>query len=199
MPTSVAVLDRQARIVAVNEEWSRSSDRVAGPPVAAWDLFGAVTDGSQAGSVMAVGVGGVLDGSLRGFAHEFVCRRGASERWLQMSAVPLKSAGDGGAVVSYSDVTERKRAELEADQSRQELAHFLRVSTVGVMTTSLAHELNQPLTAILANAQAALRMLAADPPGPGRVPRGARGHDRRGPARGRDHQPAPRHVAEGAG
>ena len=162
MPTSVAVLDRQARIVAVNEEWSRSSDGMAGRPIAEWDLFGAVADGSQAGSVMAAGVGGVLEGSLRSFAHEFVCRRGASERWLQMSAVPLKSAGDAGAVVSYSDVTERKRAGLEADQSRQELAHFLRVSTVGVMTTSLAHELNQPLTAILANAQAAL----ADPEAP---------------------------------
>jgi signal transduction histidine kinase len=81
-----------------------------------------------------------------------------------MSAVPLKGAGDGGAVVSYTDITERRQAELEADQSRKELAHFLRVSTVGVMTTSLAHELNQPLTAILANAQAAQRMLALDPP-----------------------------------
>ncbi len=58
---------------------------------------------------------------------------------------------------------DRKRAEIEADQSRQELAHLLRISTLGVMTTSLAHELNQPLTAILANAQAAQRMLARTP------------------------------------
>jgi signal transduction histidine kinase len=45
-------------------------------------------------------------------------------------------------------------------RSRDELAHFLRVSTVGELTTSLAHELNQPLAAILANAQAAQMMLA---------------------------------------
>ena len=62
-------------------------------------------------------------------------------------------------MVSVSDVTERKGMALEAQKSRQELAHFLRVSTIGELTTSLAHELNQPLAAILANAQAASRLL----------------------------------------
>ncbi len=52
-----------------------------------------------------------------------------------------------------------RRAELEAQKSRQELAHFLRVSTIGELTTSLAHELNQPLTAILANAETATRLV----------------------------------------
>jgi two-component system sensor kinase FixL len=56
-----------------------------------------------------------------------------------------------------------RRAEAQAQTSRQELAHFLRVSTVGEMATSLAHELNQPLTAILANAQAARRLLKEGP------------------------------------
>ena len=50
---------------------------------------------------------------------------------------------------------------MEAQRSQQELAHYLRVSTVGALTTSLAHELNQPLAAILANAQAARRLLSA--------------------------------------
>jgi two-component system sensor kinase FixL len=53
---------------------------------------------------------------------------------------------------------------MEAQTSRQELAHFLRVSTMGLLTTSLAHELNQPLTAILANAQAARRLLKSATP-----------------------------------
>ena len=52
-----------------------------------------------------------------------------------------------------------RQAELEAQKSRQELAHFLRVSTIGELTTSLAHELNQPLTAILANAETATRLV----------------------------------------
>ena len=52
-------------------------------------------------------------------------------------------------------------AELEAQQARQELAHFSRVSTIGELAASLAHELNQPLTGALANARAALRLLEA--------------------------------------
>jgi signal transduction histidine kinase/integral membrane sensor domain MASE1 len=166
MPTSVAVLDRKARIVAVNEAWSRSGAPGRSPRAdpCEWDLFGVTSRMEPAGLAMALGVSRVLEGALRSFAHEFRCTLAGTERWLQMSAVPLKGASEGGAVVSYTDVTERKHAEIEASQSRQELAHFLRISTVGVMTTSLAHELNQPLTAILANAQAARRMLASDQP-----------------------------------
>lgn len=60
------------------------------------------------------------------------------------------------------DITERKQAESELQRQRQELAHITRVSTMGELAASLAHELNQPLTAILSNAQAAQRFLAAD-------------------------------------
>jgi signal transduction histidine kinase/integral membrane sensor domain MASE1 len=62
----------------------------------------------------------------------------------------------------FSSALERQRAEEDARRSREELAHFLRVSTVGELTTSLAHELNQPLTAILANAQAARQLLEGE-------------------------------------
>jgi len=57
----------------------------------------------------------------------------------------------------------RRRAEEEVQRQRDELAHALRVTTLGELTASFAHEIGQPLTAILANAQAARRMLAADP------------------------------------
>src|SRR5262249_57355545 len=86
-----------------------------------------------------------------------------SGRWLAMVAVPLTGA-EGGAVVSHTEITERKRAELEAERSRRELAHFTRVSTIGELTASLAHELNQPLTGILTNAQAARRFLNVKQP-----------------------------------
>ena len=61
------------------------------------------------------------------------------------------------------DVTERKRAEAELQEQRAELAHVARVSIMGELAASLAHELNQPLTAILSNAQAALRFLGSKP------------------------------------
>jgi len=56
------------------------------------------------------------------------------------------------------------RAEIEAVQSRQALAHVGRVSTIGELTASLAHQLSQPLTGILSNAQAARRLLDRMPP-----------------------------------
>ena len=60
------------------------------------------------------------------------------------------------------DITARKQAELELQQQRGELAHLSRVTMLGELSGSLAHELNQPLTAILSNAQAAQRFLAHD-------------------------------------
>jgi C4-dicarboxylate-specific signal transduction histidine kinase len=62
------------------------------------------------------------------------------------------------------DITERKRAEQELAQHRNELAHIARVSTMGELAASVAHELNQPLGAILRNAEAAELFLQAPSP-----------------------------------
>jgi PAS domain S-box-containing protein len=61
------------------------------------------------------------------------------------------------------DITERKQAELEVQQQRQLLTHLTRVATLGELSGALAHELNQPLTSILTNAEAALQFLASKP------------------------------------
>jgi len=57
----------------------------------------------------------------------------------------------------------RRRGETDLQRNREQLAHVTRVSTMGELAASLAHELNQPLTAILSNAQAAQRFLNAKP------------------------------------
>ena len=88
-------------------------------------------------------------------------RRG--ERWLELLAEPLRRA-EGGAVVTLVDITDRKRAELEAGRLRDDLAHLTRVSTLGELAASLAHELNQPLTAILSNVQAAQILMSRPSP-----------------------------------
>ena len=167
--SNVAVLDRAGRIVTVNDGWvrfGRENGTTAHAEVGASYLDTcrrASGDGSGYGVEALAGIEAVLDGSSPGFVHDYFCRLPAGERWFTMSVVPL-SVPEGGAVVSHADITERKRAELEAQRSRQELAHFTRVSTIGELTASLAHELNQPLTGILANAQAALRFMDAKPP-----------------------------------
>jgi signal transduction histidine kinase len=62
----------------------------------------------------------------------------------------------------FANALSRKQTELEAQRLRQDLTHIGRVSALGELTASLAHELSQPLTAILYNAQAAERLLAAE-------------------------------------
>ena len=67
-------------------------------------------------------------------------------------------------IASVQDVTARRLAEEARDKARSELAHVARVMTLGTLTASIAHELNQPLSGIVTNASTCLRMLAADPP-----------------------------------
>jgi PAS domain S-box-containing protein len=86
-------------------------------------------------------------------------------RWVQTVKRPI-IATDGHAsqiLGASTDITRRRETELELREQRAELAHVARISTMGELAASLAHELNQPLTAILSNAQAALRFMSGKP------------------------------------
>ena len=65
---------------------------------------------------------------------------------------------------AIQDITERRLSEQALGKARSELVHVARVSSLGVLTASIAHEVNQPLSGIITNAGTCLRMLAADPP-----------------------------------
>jgi PAS domain S-box-containing protein len=75
--------------------------------------------------------------------------------------------GDHGQVEyigAVQDVTERRSSEEALSKARSELSQVARVTSLGVLTASIAHEVNQPLSGIVTNASTCLRMLAADPP-----------------------------------
>jgi PAS domain S-box-containing protein len=65
---------------------------------------------------------------------------------------------------AVQDVTERWLSEEALAKARLELAHVARITTLGTLTASIAHEVNQPLSGIITNASTCLRMLAAKPP-----------------------------------
>ena len=96
------------------------------------------------------------------FTMEYRLRRSDGEyRWLLDSGTP-RFASDGaflGYIGSCIDITERKAAEEEARRRREQVELLGRVSLLGEMTASLAHELDQPLAAILSNATAAMQYL----------------------------------------
>jgi PAS domain S-box-containing protein len=65
---------------------------------------------------------------------------------------------------AVQDITKRRLSEEALGEVRSELAHVARVASLGALTASIAHEVNQPLLGIIMNASTCLRMLAADPP-----------------------------------
>lgn len=96
------------------------------------------------------------------FIMEYRLRRHDGQyRWILDRGVPRYDVQKQflGYIGSCVDVTERREAEAEAQRSHQELAHVNRVSTLGALTGSLAHELRQPLTAIVTNAEAGQRLM----------------------------------------
>jgi two-component system, LuxR family, sensor kinase FixL len=101
------------------------------------------------------------------FEIEFrLLRPDGTLRWLFSKGKPLcDEAGVPHRVTGVQvDTTDRKQAELEAQRHRREVAHLGRVALLGELSGALAHELNQPLAAILTNARAGQRFLAHDPP-----------------------------------
>ena len=100
------------------------------------------------------------------FEADFRILNNGTERWIAAKGQSVGNA-PGSALRrmgALSDITTRKNAELEAQRHRDELAHVSRVSMMGQLASALAHELNQPLGAILRNAEAAELFLQASPP-----------------------------------
>jgi PAS domain S-box-containing protein len=101
------------------------------------------------------------------FENEFrVLRPDGTIRHVRSAAHPVFN--ESGELTEYvgtiMDVTERKQSEDALRKVSEELAHLTRVMTVGELTASIAHEVNQPLAAVVTNANAGERWLSAAPP-----------------------------------
>jgi PAS domain S-box-containing protein len=162
----VAAIDRDGVIIAVNHSWTRFAeedgiDPARGATVGA-NYLDACRHAAAAGDVDArralEAVVAVLTGKSEDARLEYACRSRSRERWFEMTVEPFRRP-DGGAVISYIEITRRRQAEDEARRQREELAHAQRVTTLGELSASLAHEINQPLAAIVTNARAAIRLL----------------------------------------
>src|SRR5205823_3976677 len=101
-------------------------------------------------------------GIFQPYEKEYIRKDGERVSVLLAGAAFEGSSEQGVAFIL--DLTERKLAEETLHKAQGELAHVTRVMIMGELTASIAHEVNQPLTAVIANANASLRWLAAAAP-----------------------------------
>ena len=156
----IMILDADQRIVRVNAATARFLD------VPAADIVGNACCTLMHGSHCPIDGCPYLETLHTGQSSQLELFHAASGKWLLFSTDPIRDAADKiiGGVHVGRDVTQAKQAETELRQQREELAHIARVHTLGALSGSLAHELNQPLGIILSNAQAAQELLAQEPP-----------------------------------
>jgi PAS domain S-box-containing protein len=152
----VIVRQKDYRFVEVNEKWEA--------------MFGysrAEVIGRSAGELGLTlyeeqrkrkGVLGQTQEHLRDVELEARTRSGGALHVL-LRTDSLEMGGEACHIITLRDVTARKRAESAAEEQRRELAHLSRVASLGELSGALAHELNQPLAAILANTRAAQRLV----------------------------------------
>ena len=111
---------------------------------------------------LAWGIRSVLSGRARRFDADLMLQAPGGPQWIHTRVHRFEVGGATYAVISHEDVTDRRGREQELQQLRTHQWHSERVVQTGVIIASLAHELSQPVTAILANAQTSLRLLGRE-------------------------------------
>ena len=166
-PAAVAVLDGELCFVMASHRFRQDFQRDERP------ILGRRLDEALAGcpSRWPEALRGSLRGDRESSEEDTFTRLDGTVETLRWQIVPGPRFGEKGAgsFLFAELTTERKRGERAIEEMRRELAHLMRVSILGELSGALAHELAQPLAAILANAQAAQSYLTRGPAGTAEV------------------------------
>jgi two-component system sensor kinase FixL len=170
----VAILDADGTVIRVNESWQRHADMPSPCPferARVGDNF--LVCCHHASEILAElhpedrdpsprrlfnGTAAVLLGEYQRYETDYELKHDGLREWFTVRVESLERA-DGGAVVTRANISARRQAQTEIEEQRRQLAHLGRVAVLGQLSGALAHELRQPLAAILANAEAARHMM----------------------------------------
>lgn len=167
--SNVAVIDNDGTIIEANQPWTDSGEKCG-----AWSMSSVGVGANyfevcqrasnlEAAAEASFGIQSVLSGLRPTFELEYASHSSSDPRWFRMTVMPLPRL-EGGALIIHFDITNQKLADLTQQRMQEEMAQLHRVTEMGQLVASLAHELAQPLAAVLTNAQAASRMLAFQNP-----------------------------------
>lgn len=170
----VAILDAKGTVIRVNESWTRHADAPSPCPFErarrgdnflarcreAYEMLAAMhpEDSDPASRRLFDGATAVLKGEYQRYETDYELKRDGHREWFSIRVEALERA-DGGAVVTRANISARRQAQAEIEEQRRQLAHLGRVAVLGQLSGALAHELRQPLAAILANADAARHLI----------------------------------------
>jgi len=160
----IALADRDGRILSANPALQRMLGY--GPEDIAGVSLIALTDAAERATT-ARNVHGLVDGELPAYrTQKRYERRGGGHLWANVSASRIPAIAEDGPMLAVivEDITSRMEAERSLAATRTELARVARFTAMGELVASIAHEVNQPLAAVITNSQAALRWLSLDTP-----------------------------------
>jgi len=166
-PDALAIVRRSdGTIVDVNERWAQlfgtnGSSAIGRTPMDL-KLFLHPADGQRVTNHLTT------RGHLRDVELQLLTRHNTVIRAI-VTAESVSMAEEHCFLIVVRDVTDRRRAEMQLMQHRAEIAHLSRVALLGELSAAFAHELNQPLAAIMANARAGQRLMSREPPDPAEV------------------------------
>ncbi len=161
-PTMYFMVDPTGTILSVNpfgaEQLGYTTDELIGRPVEML-IHGADRERALRNKAICVeDLGRTMSWELR------KVRKNGDMIWVRETARAMVIKNQPVVLVVSEDITEGKRAAEALRETQSQLAHADRVATMGRLTASIAHEVNQPIAATITNAQAALRWLGAKPP-----------------------------------
>jgi PAS domain S-box-containing protein len=160
----IALTDENRRFVAANEAFQKMVGYTAQELSSLGPVEISYEDDQEATREM---LDDMLSGRSSGYHVEKPYRRkDGAVIWVRVSTAQASEAGGSLREIPtmIEDITERKRAEDALQEARDALLRVTRLSTMGELSASIAHEVNQPLSAIVANGSACLKLLATENP-----------------------------------
>lgn len=170
LPSRIAIINSHGNIIAVNTAWRQLAESAndqfkdGGIDTHYTKIYQALTGENATDTLNATThIQQVLTGVDSHTNFDYPCHTDNEERWLVVSASSFNASNERYVVLVHEDVTERRELEEKDRRRRAELAHIARHTTAGELASGLAHELNQPLTAISHNCDALVSMVQQQP------------------------------------